>query len=114
MSVSSANFSSRTRHRGGEVGFVHRAVSEVIAAANDAVAGDINKADGLDVARLKSHRGAGGDIQPPAVGFGSIELQRRVGFDEVVVAADLDWAIAEVGDREFDRCAAGVQFKVAK
>ena len=62
-------------HHGGFAGFGHRAVGQVVAAADDAIAGDVDEANRLGIARLKADGGASGDIQTLAVGFGAVELQ---------------------------------------
>ena len=48
-----------------------------------------------------------------AVGAAAVEAQIRIGLAEVVVAADLDWTVGEVGDGEGDRRAAGIQHQLA-
>ena len=75
--------------------FCHRAIGQIVSAADHLAAGDRDERDGFRVARLEAHRRARGNIEPLAVGFATIELQRGVGFDEVVMAADLDRTIAE-------------------
>src|SRR5579859_3419949 len=65
------------------------------------------------LARLEPHRGAGGDIEPHAACFLAVEFQRRIGFEEMIVRADLDRAIAGVSDRERCRFAAGIEFDLA-
>src|SRR5712671_328024 len=62
------------------------------------------------LAGLEPHRRAGGDIEPHAAGFLAVEFQRRVGFEEMVMRADLDRAIAGIGDRQRHRLAAGIEF----
>ena len=43
----------------------------------------------------------------------AVERQRRIGFGEMVVAADLDRPVAGVGDGQDGARQAGVQFDVA-
>ena len=50
------------------------------------------------LARLEAHRGAGGDVEPHAARLLAVELQRRIGFEEMIVRADLDRPVAGVGD----------------
>jgi hypothetical protein len=45
----------------------------------------------------------GGDVEAHAAGGGAVEAQRRVGLEEVVVAAHLDRPVAGVGDAQGDR-----------
>ena len=65
------------------------------------------------LAGLEADGGAGGDVEAHAAGFFAVEFQRRVGFEEVVVRADLDRAVAGVGDGERHRLAAGIEFDLA-
>ena len=51
----------------------------------------------------------GGDVEAFAVGFRAVELEGRIRFDEVVMAAHLNGAIAEVGDFEGDGLAVLVE-----
>jgi hypothetical protein len=44
--------------------------------------------------RFEPHRGAGRDVEPHAAGFFPVELQRRIGLEEMIVRADLNRAIA--------------------
>ena len=90
-------------HRGRLAFVAHRAVGQIVAAADHAIAGDVDQRDGLGVARLEPHRGAGRNVQPLAVGLGAVEFQLAVGFDEMIMAADLDGPVAEIGDFERNR-----------
>src|SRR5258707_11478637 len=65
------------------------------------------------LAGLETHRGAGGDVEAHAAGLFAVELQRRVGLEEMVVRADLDRTVAGVGDRQRHRLATGVEFDFA-
>ena len=65
------------------------------------------------LARFEAHGGAGGDVQPLAARRGAVERQRRVGFGEMVVAADLDRPVAGVGDGQRGARQAGVELDVA-
>ena len=47
---------------------------------------------------FEAHRGAGGDVEPVAVGGIAVELQCGVGLRQVHVAADLHRAVAGVDD----------------
>src|SRR5712671_2092707 len=82
-------------HRDFFVGFGDEGVGEGVAAADYFVAGDFYEVDGFGVAGLEADGGAGGDVEALAVGGGAVEFQGSVGFDEVVMAADLDGAVAE-------------------
>lgn len=87
----------------------HDARGEAVAALDDAVAGDLDEGDGLGVAGLEAHRGAGGDVEAEAVGGDAVERELRVGLDEVVVRADLDGPVALARDPEPDAPPALVQ-----
>src|SRR5437868_3910465 len=80
---------------------------------DDAFAGERYELHIAGLAGLKAHRGAGGDVEAHAAGFFPIEFQRRVGLEEMVVRADLDRAVAAIGDRERRGLAAGVEFDLA-
>src|SRR6266702_5029941 len=65
------------------------------------------------LAGLEADGGTGGDVEAHAAGFLAVELQRRVGLEEMVVRADLDRAVAGVGDRQRHRLAAGIELDLA-
>src|SRR5579872_1864075 len=65
------------------------------------------------LARLEPHGGAGRNIEPHAARLFAIELQRRIGFEEMVMRADLNGPVSGVGDRERDRLAAGIELDLA-
>src|SRR5687767_8548420 len=94
--------------------FAHGTIRQVVAAANDTFAGDVDKRDGLGFSRLKTHRGPGGYIQPFPVGLRAIETELRIGLNEMVMAAHLHRSIAEVGDGKADGGAAGVEFDLSR
>mmetsp|Transcript_23524 Transcript_23524/g.41535 ORF Transcript_23524/g.41535 Transcript_23524/m.41535 type:complete len:213 (+) Transcript_23524:432-1070(+) len=52
------------------------------------------------LAWFKTHGGAGGDVQAQAIGRGTVKIQRGIGFGEMVVAANLNGAVAGVGHHE--------------
>ena len=61
----------------------------------------------------KRDRRAGGDVEAKALRACAVELQRRIGLEEMVVRADLDRPVAGIGDFERDRVAALVHDDVA-
>src|SRR2546423_14419764 len=61
------------------------------------------------IAWLEAHGRSGGNIEAHAVGCGAVELQGGIGFDEVIMAADLDGSVAEIGDGERDDGAAIIE-----
>src|ERR1700733_12256802 len=65
------------------------------------------------LSRFEPHGGAGGDIEAHAARFLTLEFQRRIGLEEMIVRADLDRAITGIGDRERDRLAAGIELDIA-
>eukprot|EP00964_Phaeocystis_antarctica_P151707 scaffold119369_cov60-Phaeocystis_antarctica.AAC.1 len=85
------------------------AVHQPIARDDHLLSADGHKRDGLRLARLETHRGAGGHVEPLAEGGGAIEHQARVGLDEVVVRAHLDRAVAGVDDAQLDELAPRVE-----
>src|SRR5580704_19742787 len=58
---------------------------------------------------LEAHRGAGRNIEAHAAGLYTIELQRWIGLEKVIVRADLDRPVAAVRDGERQRFAALVE-----
>ena len=64
-------------------------------------------------AGIGAHGGAGGDVEPHALGAFAIELQCVVGFEEVIVAADLNRSVAGVRHHDVLRRAAFVEHDVA-
>src|ERR1700760_1040203 len=82
-------------------------------AVDDALAGERHELHVAGLTRLEPNRGAGRDIQPHAAGLLAIELQCRIGFEEMIVRADLDRPIACVSDGKRHRLAAGVEFYLA-
>jgi hypothetical protein len=55
-----------------------------------------HKLDGAGLARLKPDSGSSGNIEPHAARCHSVKVQCRVGFSEVIVAANLDRPVARV------------------
>ena len=53
------------------------------------------------------------NVQPVAAGLAAVEGERRIGFGEVEVRADLHRAVAAVGDRQRDGLRPGVELDVA-
>src|SRR5712671_7598923 len=80
---------------------------------DDSLAGERHELDVAGLPRLEPHRGAGGDIEPHAARLFAVEFQRRIGFEEMIVRADLDRAVAGVGDVKRHGLAAGVEFDLA-
>src|SRR6185437_652481 len=78
-------------------------------AVDGAFSRECNKPHVAGLARLEAHRGAGGDIEPHAARLLAFELQRRIGFEEMIVRADLDRTVAGVGDRQRHGLAAGIE-----
>ena len=59
-------------------GIVERAVDQAAAAVDLALAAQGDQLHRLDLARLEAHRGAGGQVEPHAVGRRAVEDQRRL------------------------------------
>src|SRR5215472_5390666 len=66
------------------------------------------------LAGFETHRGAGRDVKPIAPRLLAIESERGVRFVEMVMRADLDRAVARVGDGQGHRRAAGVYLDIAR
>src|SRR4029077_7902693 len=72
-----------------------------------------NQRDLARLPRLEPHRRPGRDVEPHAARLLAIELQRRIGLEEMIVRADLDRPVAGVGDGERRGLAAGVERDLA-
>src|SRR5215208_7638076 len=57
---------------------------------DDAFSGERHQFHLACLSWLEPHRGAGGDVEPHAARLLAVELQRRVGLEEMIVRADLD------------------------
>src|SRR6185369_17943829 len=72
--------------------------------------------DQRDVARLSGfepHCGAGSDIEAHATGLLALELQGRVGFEKMVMRANLNWSVAAVGDGNRHSLASRIELDLA-
>mmetsp|Transcript_95716 Transcript_95716/g.270348 ORF Transcript_95716/g.270348 Transcript_95716/m.270348 type:complete len:212 (-) Transcript_95716:274-909(-) len=98
-----------TLHDLGQALEGRQAVHEAVARDDVFLAGDLHEGHCLRVARLEAHGGARGDVEAEAVGLRTVELQRLVRLDKVVVRADLDGPVASVCDPELDQLPARVQ-----
>src|SRR5262249_37485555 len=78
-----------------------------------ALAGERDQRDLAGLPRLEPHRRAGGDVEPHAARLSAIELQRRVGLEEMIVRAHLDRPVAGVRHRQRHGLAAGIEGDVA-
>src|SRR3954451_25182501 len=77
------------------------------------LAGERHQRDVARLPRLEPHRGAGRDVEPHAARLSAIELQRRVGLEEMIVRADLDRPVAGVRHRQRHGLAPRVEGDVA-
>src|SRR5271169_2074791 len=78
-----------------------------------AFAGDGDQAHDAALAGLEANRGSGRDVEPEALRLPAIELERRVGLEEMIVRADLDRPVAGIGDLDRHRFAPLVHGDVA-
>src|SRR4029453_9492685 len=62
-------------------------------AVDHALAGECDELHVAGLAGLEADGGAGGDVEAHAAGLFAVEFQRGVGFEEMVVRADLDGAV---------------------
>src|SRR5690606_8762983 len=65
------------------------------------------------LARLEPDRGACGNVEAHAAGGVTVEIERLVGFVEMVVRADLHRAVAAIGNAQRDRLLALVEDDLA-
>ena len=72
-------------------------------AVDFAFACDGDEAHGSALAGLEANGGASRDVQPVAFRLRSLELERRIGLEEMIVRADLDRPIAGIGYIERER-----------
>src|SRR5712671_1436781 len=103
---------SETRRRPVSIGsqLPHHVAAKAV---DDALAGQRHELHVAGLAGLEADGGAGGNIQAHAARLLSVELQRRIGFEKVVVRADLDRAVAGVCHRQPHGLAAGIEFDLA-
>src|SRR4051812_33423791 len=80
---------------------------------DNALAGQRHQLHVAGLAGLEAHRGAGGDAEAHAARLLAVEFQRGIGFEEMVVRADLDRPVAAVGDGQYYGLAAGVELDLA-
>ena len=99
---------------GHATGGLEGAVGEVVEAVDDALAGEGDEGDGAFVAGFEADGGAGGDVEAVAAGGGAVEFEGGIDFEEMEVAADLDGAVAGVGDGEFEGVEADIGFEVGR
>jgi hypothetical protein len=60
--------------------------------------------------RLEPHRGAGDDVKAHAPRLFPFELQRRIGLEKMIVAANLNGPVASIADRKLDLPATTIEF----
>src|SRR5262245_66382857 len=65
-------------------------------------------------ARLEAHSRSRRNVQTIPEGSLSIEGESRVGLSEMIMAADLNWPVARVGDQKRDGCSVLVQDDLAR
>ena len=97
-------------HGGGAVFIADRSIGQVVATTNHLVASDINQRDFFALTGLKADGCPGRNIKSFAVGLFPVEFECRVGLNKMIVAADLNGSVSQVGDRQNDRFPSGVQF----
>src|SRR5438105_3578362 len=91
------------------------AIASVVAPTTmcgDTPPGALDARHGVCFAGFEAHRSARGNIQPASPRRVAIEIERAIGFREVVMAADLDGPIAPVGDLQVDCVAALIDHNV--
>src|SRR5579872_7115817 len=88
----------------------HHVLAETV---DRALAGERDERDLARLARLETNRRARGNVEPHTARSSAVELQRRVGFEEMVMRANLDRAVAGIGDGNRRRLAPGVERDLA-
>src|SRR5262249_31356104 len=76
---------------------------------HDARTGIGDEPDAAAFARLEAHGRSRWNVETETACLRAVELKRWVRFVEMIVAADLDRAVAAVNDDKLERGAAGVQ-----
>src|SRR5579859_5812577 len=76
------------------------AIGQIIPTANDSAARNFNQIHCFSFTRLKTDGGSRWNVEPFSVSLSAIESKRRIGFNEMVMAADLNRAISQVRDRQ--------------
>src|SRR5581483_11374846 len=89
-------------------------IREVVAAANDTLPGNIDQTHRLCFAGFEAHRRAGGNIEAFAVRLCAVEAQFGIGFNEMIMAADLHRTVAQVGYRQTDALTPRIEFDLAR
>src|SRR5579859_5479840 len=92
---------------------LRRAIRQVVQSENLSAATERGEHDFLGFARLEAHGSAGGDVEMNAERRGAVEVERLVRLEEMIVAADLDRAVASVDRLDRGLLAASVKFDVA-
>jgi hypothetical protein len=80
---------------------------------NAAAPGERDKYHLSALARLEPDGCSGGDIKAQAARCRSVEVERRVCLGKMIVASDLNRAVARVGDNEDGLSGAGIQCDLA-
>src|SRR5258706_11725305 len=91
----------------------NRAVRNVISTPNDASTANCNERECFRFAWFKANSCACRNVEPLSVGLGAVEAKLGIGLDKMIMAADLHWTIPQIGDRDGNGFAPGVQFDFA-
>ena len=89
-------------------------VHEVVEAIHAAFAGEGDEFDLAGVAGFKAHGGAGGDVQAEAAGGGAGEVEGGIDLEKMKVAADLDGAVALIGNLQGNGVEADIGGKIRR
>src|SRR5580698_603764 len=90
--------------------FSHDGLAEAVDCAR---AGNRDERHVARLSGLEAHGRAGGDVEPHAARLFTIELERGVGLEEMVMRADLDRPVAGIRNRECDALAALIYLDLA-
>src|SRR5580704_6984830 len=91
--------------------FSHDGLAEAVDRAR---AGNRDERHIARLSGLEAHGRASGDVEPHAARLFTVELECRIGFEEMVMRADLDWPVAGIRDSKRDALAALVDFDFAR
>ena len=59
--------------------------SDMVSSTNDFVPANFNEGNGLSVSGFETNRGASRNIKTVSIGFDAIEVELRIGFDEMIM-----------------------------
>jgi hypothetical protein len=73
---------------------------------------DSNQCHALVIARFEAHRCTRGNVQPHPESLGTLEPQRPVDFEKMIMRSHLDWAVPAIDYFDLNRFAARIGYDV--